>query len=42
MNLTFNVERLLLPVTQDLQDKLEQIANQHDLALLRKSMELNQ
>ncbi|MGR5553499.1 DUF2787 family protein [Vibrio alfacsensis] len=31
MNLTFNVERLLLPVTQDLQNKLEQIANQHDL-----------
>ncbi|MGR5460218.1 DUF2787 domain-containing protein [Vibrio sp. PNB22_1_1] len=31
MNLTFNVERLLLPVTQDLQNKLEQIAHQYDL-----------
>ncbi|MBF4306938.1 DUF2787 domain-containing protein, partial [Vibrio anguillarum] len=28
MNLTFSVEGLLLPVTVDLQDKLEQIANQ--------------
>lgn len=31
MNLTFSVEGLLLPVSLDLQDKLEQIANQHDL-----------
>ncbi|NOH25228.1 DUF2787 family protein [Vibrio europaeus] len=31
MNLVFDAERLLLPVTQDLQNKLEQIANQHDL-----------
>lgn len=31
MNLTFNVERLLLPVTVDLQTKLEQIASEHHL-----------
>ncbi|MGS0677219.1 DUF2787 domain-containing protein [Shewanella sp. 125m-1] len=31
MNLTFNVERLLLPVTVDLQDKLNEIANQQNL-----------
>ncbi|CAE6891280.1 hypothetical protein ACOMICROBIO_GDFFDHBD_00915 [Vibrio sp. B1REV9] len=31
MNLTFDVERSLLPVSKDLRSKLEQIANQHDL-----------
>ncbi len=31
MHLTFNVERLLLPVTVDLQQKLQHIATQHDL-----------
>ncbi|PSW63877.1 DUF2787 domain-containing protein [Photobacterium leiognathi subsp. mandapamensis] len=32
MHLTFNVERLLLPVTVDLQQKLQHIATQHDLS----------
>ncbi|SKA35889.1 DUF2787 domain-containing protein [Photobacterium toruni] len=31
MYLTFNVERLLLPVTADLQQKLQHIATQHNL-----------
>ena len=31
MHLTFNVERLLLPVTANLQQKLEHIATQHNL-----------
>lgn len=31
MHLTFNVERLLLPVTADLQQKLQTIATQHNL-----------
>ncbi|GAK85917.1 hypothetical protein JCM19238_3507 [Vibrio ponticus] len=33
MNLTFNVERLLLPVTVDLQSKLEQIVNEQHLPI---------
>ena len=31
MHLTFNVERLLLPVTANLQQKLQHIATQHNL-----------
>ncbi|MCD9475486.1 DUF2787 domain-containing protein [Photobacterium phosphoreum] len=31
MHLTFNVERLLLPVTSNLQQKLQHIATQHNL-----------
>ncbi|EHU9520949.1 DUF2787 domain-containing protein [Vibrio vulnificus] len=31
MKMIFTTEKLLLPVTTDLQGKLEQIANQHDL-----------
>ncbi|PSV56471.1 DUF2787 domain-containing protein [Photobacterium sp. GB-3] len=37
MHLTFNVERLLLPVTVDLQQKLQHIATHHDLPITSTS-----
>ncbi|WP_340641985.1 DUF2787 domain-containing protein [Photobacterium damselae] len=37
MHLTFSVERLLLPVTVDLQQKLQHIATQHNLPITSTS-----
>ena len=42
MNLTFSVEGLLLPVSVDLQDKLNEISNQNNLpTLLTKALTFN-